>query len=115
MAYNMNWSKVVIESDCLPLVQACRKERVIGEVQMIVSDILTMADGFIHCGFSWVQHQGNQVAHHLAKSFSRGGLPLYWVSNLPHWLKALATKDMFPSAAAPATVAPSLVLERSRL
>ncbi|KAJ1419324.1 Reverse transcriptase-like [Sesbania bispinosa] len=27
MAYNFNWHRVIMESDCLPLIEACRKEK----------------------------------------------------------------------------------------
>ncbi|KAJ1382959.1 Zinc finger, CCHC-type [Sesbania bispinosa] len=62
-AYNLDWRRVIFESDCLRLVECCRRERKIPEIQPIVDDILTAASGFVHCGFTWVQRKGNKVAH----------------------------------------------------
>ncbi|KAJ1387656.1 Ribonuclease H superfamily [Sesbania bispinosa] len=43
MAYNLNWSRVVLESDCLPLIEACRGERSLAEIDLIVRDILSLS------------------------------------------------------------------------
>ncbi|KAJ1426348.1 Ribonuclease H superfamily [Sesbania bispinosa] len=53
-AYNFNWQRIVLESDCLMLIEACRREKVVAEIKGIVEDILTVADRFLHCGFTWV-------------------------------------------------------------
>ncbi|KAJ1399450.1 Ribonuclease H-like superfamily [Sesbania bispinosa] len=94
VAYNLDWKRVIFESDNLNLIRACRKEKPIAEIQMIVQDILTVAEGFIHCGFTWVQRKGNEVAHHVSQAMIRETLPLSWVSQPPLWLRNLliATK-----------------------
>ncbi|KAJ1379701.1 Reverse transcriptase-like [Sesbania bispinosa] len=65
---NLNWRKVIFESDCLSLIEACRKDKVVAEIQGIVVDILTVSEGFIHWGFTWVQHQSNKVALQLSQA-----------------------------------------------
>ncbi|KAJ1413116.1 Ribonuclease H superfamily [Sesbania bispinosa] len=92
-SYNLNWRNVIMESVCLQLVQACRREKLIAEIQVIVNDIHTLSASFILCGFTWVQRNGNQVAHEVARSHSIGGLQPCWVSNHPPWLKNLLPLD----------------------
>ncbi|KAJ1430568.1 Ribonuclease H superfamily [Sesbania bispinosa] len=92
--YNFNWNKVVFESDCLTLIEACRKDKVVAEIQGVVADILTVAEGFIHCGFTWVRRQGNKVAHQITQASISNSLPLSWVSNQPDWLLRLLFEDV---------------------
>ncbi|KAJ1414557.1 Ribonuclease H-like superfamily [Sesbania bispinosa] len=91
--YNFNWEKVVLESDCFLLIEACRKERVLAEIKGIVEDILTVADGFLRCGFTWVQRQANTVAHLLAQNAYAGSLPVNWLASQPDWLRHALIMD----------------------
>ncbi|KAJ1403308.1 Reverse transcriptase zinc-binding domain [Sesbania bispinosa] len=68
-AYNMQWNKGV------------------------VADILTVAEGFIHCGFTWVQRQANKVAYHIAQAVLANNLPPSWSSVHPSWLLELLSQD----------------------
>ncbi|KAJ1380517.1 Ribonuclease H-like superfamily [Sesbania bispinosa] len=92
-AYNLGWSRVILESDCLIFTEACRKEKLIVEIQLIVADIHTVAEGFLHCGFTWIQRTGNEVAHHVAKAYLSASLPLTWISSHPVWLHGLLLCD----------------------
>ncbi|KAJ1388799.1 Ribonuclease H-like superfamily [Sesbania bispinosa] len=92
-AYNMQWNKVIFESDCLILIEACRKEKVVVEIQGVVADILTVVEGFIHCGFTWVQRQANKVAHHIVQAVLANNLPPSWSSVHPSWLLELLYED----------------------
>ncbi|KAJ1402621.1 Ribonuclease H-like superfamily [Sesbania bispinosa] len=92
-AYNLGWSRVVLESDCLPLIEACRKEKSLGEIHLIVLDILSVASGLIYCGFTWIRRNGNEVAHCVAKAESTNSLPLSWSSSHPHWLESILARD----------------------
>ncbi|KAJ1408301.1 Ribonuclease H-like superfamily [Sesbania bispinosa] len=93
-AYNFNWSKVVFESDCQILVEACRRERSVAQIKLIVEDILTVASGFTHCGFTWVQRQGNSVAHKVAKECLSGSLSSFWMASAPSWLQHQLAQDL---------------------
>ncbi|KAJ1402022.1 Reverse transcriptase-like [Sesbania bispinosa] len=76
LAYNLDWGRVVFESDNLLLVEACRREKIIIGIQMIVVNIFTIADGFTHIGFTWTQQTGNAVALHVAPARSKDALPV---------------------------------------
>ncbi|KAJ1395623.1 Ribonuclease H-like superfamily [Sesbania bispinosa] len=66
LAYNCNWDRVVLESDNLTLIEACRKERSLGEVHQILDDIFTITAGFTHCGFTWTRRSGNESSSFLS-------------------------------------------------
>ncbi|KAJ1376739.1 Ribonuclease H-like superfamily [Sesbania bispinosa] len=93
LAYNLDIQRVAFKSDNLFLIEACRKERVIGEIELIIADILTIGAGFIHPGFSWTQRNGNEVAHFVARARSRDNLPMSWVACPPPWLRSFLLHD----------------------
>ncbi|KAJ1376599.1 Ribonuclease H-like superfamily [Sesbania bispinosa] len=70
MAYNLNCEKVIFESDNLPLVEACRGECVIAEIELILKDVRTLTTGLLFSGFTWVRREGNKVAHMVAQECS---------------------------------------------
>lgn len=67
VAANCGVPKIILESDCLQLVQACRKECQNGEISAVVTDIIQLKGCFKQCGITWVYRSGNEVAHTLAK------------------------------------------------
>lgn len=83
LAINCSMDKVVVESDCLQLVRACRKEIILGEIQGIVTDINSYRDIHSKCGITWTPREGNAVAHHIALLESQQLLPLRWFWNPP--------------------------------
>lgn len=83
VAVNFGLSRVVLESDCLDLIYACRKETVKGEIINIVDDIIHFAQELSWCGFTWVKRQGNSVAHLLAELTMSNAIPLHWRWNHP--------------------------------
>ncbi|KAJ1416724.1 Ribonuclease H-like superfamily [Sesbania bispinosa] len=89
LAYNFNFHKVIFESDNLPLIEACRGERRLVEVDFIVQDIQTLVAGLLSSGFTWVRREGNKVAHHVATECARFELPLNWTMHRPAWLTDL--------------------------
>ncbi|KAJ1388002.1 Reverse transcriptase-like [Sesbania bispinosa] len=52
LAYNLNWERVIFESDNLPLIEACRGERRIAEIELILLDIQTLVVGLVVSGFT---------------------------------------------------------------
>ncbi|KAJ1383973.1 Ribonuclease H-like superfamily [Sesbania bispinosa] len=95
-AYNLDWEKVLFESDNLQLIEACRGERSLSGVQHIIDDIRTIASGFIHSGFTWVKREGNSPAHLLAHHCSNHSLPPNWVTSQPTWLRSSLSADLPP-------------------
>lgn len=57
----------MFENDSLELIQACRGDKKIGQIQAIVEDIWMLKTNFISCGFTWIFREGNQAAHLIAQ------------------------------------------------
>lgn len=66
LASSLGLNKVVLESDCLEAVRACRKKIQRAEITPILEDIWCLKQRFERCGVTWTQRQGNQVAHVVA-------------------------------------------------
>ncbi|KAJ1430901.1 Ribonuclease H superfamily [Sesbania bispinosa] len=58
-AYNFNWQRIVLESDCLLLIEACRREKVVAEIKGIVEDILPWMRVF--CSVASPGFRGNRT------------------------------------------------------
>lgn len=74
-AGSMGMTRIIVESDSLELVQACRNKIVRGEVFNIVKDIVFLKTQFQHSAFTWVSRVGNGVAHQVAHLACRNQLP----------------------------------------
>ncbi|KAJ1436410.1 P-loop containing nucleoside triphosphate hydrolase [Sesbania bispinosa] len=86
------------EDPCtFPLIAKALAERLVPEIQPIVEDILSVASGFVHCGFTWVQRKGNKAAHMIAQSCLNNSLHVYWNASIPSWLREQLFRDFPPS------------------
>lgn len=92
-AVNMGITRIVVENDCLELIQACREEIVRGEIFNIVKDVLALKNKFQKVGFTWSPRDGNRVAHHITLLASRNSLPNNWVWNQSSSLRSLLVAD----------------------
>lgn len=52
LAVNLGLSRVLLESDCLELIQSCRGEAEKGKISLIVQDIKRLKEHFEVCGFT---------------------------------------------------------------
>lgn len=52
LANSLGLHRVILESDSLEVVQACRKEIQRGEVRAILEDIWQTKQNFLDCGFT---------------------------------------------------------------
>ncbi|XP_057445027.1 uncharacterized protein LOC130737292 [Lotus japonicus] len=93
LAHNMGWSEIEVESDCLPLVEACRDGKGQGEIHSIVADILNLRRHFQWCGFSWIPRNSNKVAHEIAKLNYLNDLGPYWLFSLHPAVKSAVIHD----------------------
>lgn len=82
-ADSMGMEAILVENDCLELIQACRNEIRRGEIFNVVKDIITFKKHFQRAGFTWISREDNRVAHHIAHLARRGGLPSNWFWNPP--------------------------------
>lgn len=94
VAVNFGLTNVILESDCLELIRACRKKKIIGEIRNFVADIQQFASSIPSCGFTWVTKEGNEAAHLLAKLTLQGALPLHWRWNHPSSLQQILHRDI---------------------
>lgn len=63
---SLSLDKVILESDNLEVVQACRREIQRGEIRTVLDDIWRLKEDFSNCGFTWIGRQGNDLTHHVA-------------------------------------------------
>lgn len=75
LAANLSIENVLLESDSLDLINACRGETEIGEIRNIVQDVKHMRMSFRKCGFTWIHRSGNNLAHTLAQKVQRNLIP----------------------------------------
>lgn len=94
-AVNFRVSKVMLESDCLLLVQACREEKQNGEINAVVTDIIQLRRCFQQCGITWVHRSRNEAAQTLAKLTKQNQIQGNWMSNMPSQLKIIVDKERF--------------------
>ncbi|KAJ1414196.1 Ribonuclease H-like superfamily [Sesbania bispinosa] len=78
LARNIRVSNIVVESDSKVLVQACRREKSLGEIKMIVNDIIQIKGHFESCSFTWTPREANCAAHTIAKLASQNILSRWW-------------------------------------
>lgn len=90
---NFGVTNVIFECDNLDLIQACRGEHKVGEINYLVQDVLQIKEQFQSCGFTWVARGGNKVAHQIALLNMQGNLPLHWRWNHPDSLQLLLNRD----------------------
>lgn len=93
LASSLGLNKVVLESNCLEAVRACRKEIQKGEITPILEDIWCLKQRFEKCGVTWTQRQGNQVAHVVAALTRDNLLPQNWTYIIPDSVKSFIEKD----------------------
>ncbi|KAJ1388981.1 Ribonuclease H superfamily [Sesbania bispinosa] len=87
MTSNLGMKVAVFESDCLDLVQSCWGEKEIGEIKLLIKDILSLKASFEYCGITWIGRKGNALAHKVAQLAASRLLPSNWcLRPLPLWL-----------------------------
>lgn len=79
LAQNLAMEDVIVEPDCLPVIEARRGSITRLDLQLIISDINFFKDQISKCGFTWTGRDGNQVAHEMARLALTNQLPSNWV------------------------------------
>lgn len=89
------FSVVIFESDNLALVEACRGERNVKEIQGIVQDnIVFIKSSFIQCILTLVCREGNTLAHSIASLANSRSLLGNWCMNPPSNLCHAISRDV---------------------
>ncbi|KAJ1437012.1 Ribonuclease H-like superfamily [Sesbania bispinosa] len=94
MAHNLQWSKCLFESDNIQVINVCRGDTPVGEIEANVTDVAYLQSSFARCGFIWVKREENESVNFVAQSCLRGSLPPNWVIQPPPQLCALLSKDL---------------------
>lgn len=76
MDVSHNLYDVLVESDCLPVIEACRGTRVRLDLYNVIKNILNLKTQIGGCGFTWTCTNGYSVAHELTSSASRCSLQI---------------------------------------
>lgn len=93
LATSLSLDKVLLESDNLEVIQACRKENQRGEIRTVLEDIWRLKEQLHSCGFTWTERQGNELAHQIAALARVNRLPLNWTYNIPSSVNFILQKD----------------------
>ncbi|RYR76446.1 hypothetical protein Ahy_A01g001038 [Arachis hypogaea] len=80
---NLQITNCIIETDCLPLVQAIKAKMPIAEADAIIRDILQLPDEAPDVGATWTLREGNKLAHQLAVMAAENELRRQWTINPP--------------------------------
>ena len=95
LAKEMDFAKVIVESDSLVVIQALRnKSGGSSDFGLIVDDILAFCCSFELVCWSFVKRSGNTVAHILAHFQPWEVGKRVWVDDIPCDVLAIASKDM---------------------
>lgn len=93
LAANLSIENVLLESDSLDLINACRGETEIGEIRNIVQDVKHMRMSFRKCGFTWIHRSGNNLGHTLAQKVQRNLIPPSWTQILPQDIQQILQEE----------------------
>ncbi|XP_057730440.1 uncharacterized protein LOC130945751 [Arachis stenosperma] len=80
---NLNIRNCIIESNCLPLVQAIKARTPLAEADAIIRDILQLLEEAPDVGATWTPREGNTLAHQLAATAAVNQLQRHWTFNPP--------------------------------
>ncbi|RYR30523.1 hypothetical protein Ahy_B01g055279 [Arachis hypogaea] len=84
---NIQLEKCIIETDCLPLVQAIKAKTSLAEADAIIRDILHLLNEAPDVGVTWTPRDGNNLAHQLAAMAAGNGFQRQWIVNPPAQIK----------------------------
>lgn len=83
-AYDAGYRKVVLESDCSTLVELLKgNSQELSATQMIVKDILSLANLFEACTFNFAKRLCKRAAHAIAKASLTFVETLVWMDECP--------------------------------
>ncbi|RYQ81729.1 hypothetical protein Ahy_B10g100346 [Arachis hypogaea] len=80
---NLQIRNCIIESDCLPLVQAIKARTPLAEADAIIRDILQLLEEAPDVGATWTPREGNTLAHQLAAMAAVNQLQRQWTVTPP--------------------------------
>ncbi|XP_074304569.1 uncharacterized protein LOC141639286 [Silene latifolia] len=96
-ARRRGYTKIAVESDCKPLVDALlTKEKGRSDFHLLLDDIFSVCDSFESVSWSFASRNLNRVAHELAKlSAIHSGRKLWDLGDLPRYVVDLVHFDSY--------------------
>lgn len=96
MALDLEMMNVIVESDCLLLVNVINQSAKLPDWQcdVILEDINQLKSKFVECFIQWISRIANMAADWLAKFSLQGMCRLEWVSGPPSPLLSLLAVDV---------------------
>lgn len=95
MISNIGCSKVIVESDCLELVEACNgKSDVLGPNATILVDCFQIAPGITSIEFKHQPREANGLAHYLARFSYDAKRSCEWINDPPDFLLSHVIHDV---------------------
>ncbi|RYR31650.1 hypothetical protein Ahy_B01g056502 [Arachis hypogaea] len=91
---NLEMGKVIIELDCLTLIEVIKSEAELWEIDSILHDIRSLQSDLPDCDFTWVPHEGNILAHTIVVLKNSNVLFPSWCTTLPPQLNFICQKEM---------------------
>ncbi|XP_021734036.1 uncharacterized protein LOC110700741 [Chenopodium quinoa] len=95
LAQEMGLSRVEVESDCLPVIQALReKSSGSSSFHLVIEDIVNLCSSFAFVSWSFIKRDGNRVAHDLAHFQPWEVGQRMWIDVIPSRIVNLVTADL---------------------
>lgn len=89
------FSHVVVESDCLAVIQALKANHLgSSDFHLVLEDIISLLSSFVSVVWSFVKRSGNRVAHELAHFLPVEGDKRVWKNDFPASIVSLAIDDL---------------------
>ena len=85
--------KIILESDNLELIEACRSGTFLTDEAVVIEDTLELKKNFSDCALVWAPREANRPADHVAKLALAGSLPDNWVLCKPYSLASSLRLD----------------------
>ena len=89
-------NSILMESDNIEVIEACRSKSSRAEIATVVNDIKNLKCSFLECGFVWTPREANEAAHHIARLLLVDELNCDWLSSHPSILDHSLRKDSPP-------------------
>ncbi|XP_057453159.1 uncharacterized protein LOC130745025 [Lotus japonicus] len=93
LAANLGWNRILVESDCLALVETCKGNMQLAEVRAIMDDVYELRKHFNYCEFRWTNRACNTPAHLVAQLAYHNELNSNWIFSPPLPIARALTQD----------------------
>ena len=93
LALRCSCREILVESDNLEMIEACRGNLRLWDIEAVVEDIINLKKEFSFCVFLWTPYEANFAMHHVAKLSLVGKLQSNWCISKPILLRCIWAND----------------------